>query len=180
MSYRQLHDLDQLKAGLHVPESTLHRWRKGLKEDTNCFDEPQIPGRPRALTKEHEALMTGFILSKNALNVQVTFDDILTFLKDQLGVSTSLSTVYTYCRANGFSQLCAKVRSASTAAISAHHLVEVVLAFIADLEKLNFYSLKPCNVLSVDFTMTSWGKRKVKTLGPTGAYVCLFSTVFFV
>ena len=106
------------QAGFTVPKRTLYEWREDIKKDPEHFNHERTAGGHFALTKEQEALLTGYVLHSGCIKLPVGFTDVQTFVCKSLNVELSLPTVRTYCAKNGISLLVAKVRSMAQAAVT--------------------------------------------------------------
>ena len=160
------------ECGFPVAKSTLQQWRTGLSLDPNYFAAKRIPGRPRSLTHEDEELLGGFILHQNALNNKVTYKALDAFLRAELDVETSPSTLITYVHAGGFSQQVAKVRPKSDTLVSHHQKLALGLAFIDELVASDFFKAARHRVFAIDVTHTSHRKEIHKTIAPRNG--CVF------
>jgi hypothetical protein len=156
--------------GFPLPETTLSRWRTQLALDPDYFIPAKKSGRPRSLAHGDEQLLGGFILHENAMNRRVGYREVNAFLKDNLNVETSLSTLVTYVHAGGFSQQVAKVRPKSDARVSRAQKLLLGLDFIDELKEQGFYRTLLHRMFCIDVTHTSHGKVRPVTLAPVNAY----------
>ncbi len=120
-----------LKKATHdISKRSLVRWRKQLLQHPKHFQTLVTHGRSPGLSLEDQALMTGWVLSKNAVNEAVAYNDVMDWPDQEIGVTLSLPTTISYCRANHLSKLEAKVRSAAQAALTNHQQLQVSLECI--------------------------------------------------
>ena len=166
--------------GFPVPVSTLNSWRASLTSDPNHFTPKSISGRPRALTLEDARLMGGFVMHNFNMNRKLTYADVDDFLRAELDLQTSISTITSYVHAGGFSQQVAIVRPLSDARVSHHQKLAAGLEFIEDLKEEGFYDTALHRKACVDAVHTTHRKDKPTTLAPRNPYVsCLFAASFF-
>jgi len=147
--------------GVDLSERALRIWRKAFEDDPQYFHNLHQHGRPLLLSVDQQALLTGWVLSRNAVNKEVSFSDMMEWIETEQGVAMSLPTMIHYAKANHLSKVEAKVRSAAQAALSNQQQLKMALEFIELLDDMSFYKVRGCNIANMDATFTSHRKKGV-------------------
>lgn len=162
-SLKEVHE-HFVEIGHPVPRSTLWLWRAQHRRRGEASSRSVGGGRPALLDGLQEDIFSGFILSENLNERNVTHSDLARFVSENFGMEMTPQTAGHYGRQLGF-----RFREHGTGGsgnrYSHDELTDMALSW---LSKRRNPRASPSDVCCIDFTYTSHRKNRVRGMQRIG------------
>lgn len=153
--------------GTPVPMSTLYHWSRNTKAHGTAIKVDNKAGRKKAMTKEEEHLLAGYVVNSFFVHEPVNVQEAHKFINQEVGVNVCAETVRRRLRDMGFSLKETTIKTGGFLG-STETRANTMLKFLKEEAFPIIQSYGSSKLASIDFTYTSHRKDRRKSLGIRG------------